>query len=74
MCSASPLARADNRTPVVGVAAALPYYCMPERIIALAQLPLTDRGKIDKRLLLQMAQDANTVVSCGTPDTADVSP
>lgn len=30
----------------------LPYYCMPTHIVALDSLPLTERGKINKRLLL----------------------
>lgn len=31
-----------------------PYYCTPSMLIALDELPRTDRGKIDKRLLLSM--------------------
>ncbi len=34
----------------------LAYYCVPSAIHALEQLPLTARGKIDKALLLQWAQ------------------
>ena len=37
------------------VATSLPYYCTPKFIIALPQLPMTSRGKIDKRALMQMA-------------------
>lgn len=37
------------------VAEKLPYYCTPAMIIALDELPVTSRGKIDKRLLTAMA-------------------
>jgi amino acid adenylation domain-containing protein len=37
------------------VADSLPYYCTPKFIIALPELPMTSRGKIDKRALMQMA-------------------
>ena len=29
----------------------LPYYCLPKHIIGLEELPLTDRGKVDKKQL-----------------------
>ncbi|MEM9634624.1 MAG: amino acid adenylation domain-containing protein [Pseudomonadota bacterium] len=35
----------------------LPYYCMPTFILPLSELPRTPRGKLDKRLLQQLAQD-----------------
>ncbi|MCG7495215.1 AMP-binding protein [Thalassobius sp. Cn5-15] len=38
------------------VKARLAYYCSPELILPLATLPRTPRGKLDKRLLLQMAE------------------
>ena len=47
--------------------ARLAYYCVPSLIIAVDHIPLTSRGKVDKRLLLAQAQahmanlDANTV-------------
>lgn len=37
------------------VASALPYYCTPKFVLALEELPLTSRGKMDKELLMQMA-------------------
>lgn len=48
---------ADVEAAREAVASTLPYYCTPERIIAIDELPMTNRGKIDKRLLLQMAQE-----------------
>lgn len=38
------------------IAAELPYYYSPSFILAMEQLPMTARGKIDKRLLLQKAR------------------
>lgn len=35
----------------------LPYYCTPSLILPLPSLPKTPRGKIDKRLLLQLASE-----------------
>ena len=40
------------------VAAKLPYYCTPAFIVAMDELPVTSRGKVDKRALLQLARDA----------------
>lgn len=37
------------------VSAALPYYCTPKFVLALDELPLTSRGKIDKRALMRLA-------------------
>ncbi|MBQ0936047.1 amino acid adenylation domain-containing protein [Ideonella paludis] len=34
----------------------LPYYCVPALVIAIDELPMTERGKVDKRLLLAQAQ------------------
>ncbi|RSN45208.1 peptide synthetase [Amycolatopsis sp. WAC 04197] len=39
------------------VADMLPYYCTPEVVHALPELPMTDRGKIDKRLLAELARN-----------------
>ncbi|MFJ9585055.1 amino acid adenylation domain-containing protein [Streptomyces acidicola] len=39
------------------VAAALPYYCVPSDVLPLPVLPETDRGKIDKRALLRLAEE-----------------
>ncbi|MGI9276281.1 MAG: amino acid adenylation domain-containing protein [Endozoicomonas sp.] len=35
------------------VAAALPYYCIPATVVALDHFPMTSRGKVDKRALLE---------------------
>ncbi len=37
------------------VAAVLPYYCVPALVLALDSLPITSRGKVDKKALLQQA-------------------
>ena len=39
------------------VADALPYYCVPATIFAMDDLPVTPRGKVDKRSLLAMATE-----------------
>jgi amino acid adenylation domain-containing protein len=39
--------------------ARLAYYCVPSLIIAVDHIPLTSRGKADKRLLLAQAQQAS---------------
>lgn len=39
------------------VADALPYYCTPAFVLALDELPMTSRGKIDKRLLMELATE-----------------
>lgn len=49
-------AHIDKQTAQEAVAAVLPYYCVPKFIIPLDELPMTSRGKIDKRLLMQMAE------------------
>ena len=45
----------DTEAAAQAVASGLPYYCTPAFVIALEELPRTGRGKIDKKLLLQMA-------------------
>ncbi len=45
----------DSEVAKQAVAKALPYYCTPGLVIALDELPLTNRGKIDKRSLTAMA-------------------
>ncbi len=42
------------------VARALPYYCCPAIVLPMDDLPKTARGKLDKRLLLDMAAEALT--------------
>jgi amino acid adenylation domain-containing protein len=34
---------------------ALPYYCTPKFVVAMEELPMTSRGKIDKRALMKIA-------------------
>lgn len=43
----------DERTAIEHVAAHLPYYAVPVRVMTLTSFPLTDRGKVDKALLLE---------------------
>jgi D-alanine--poly(phosphoribitol) ligase subunit 1 len=45
----------DTETALQAVAEALPYYCTPALILALDELPITSRGKVDKKALLQRA-------------------
>ena len=48
-------AQADNVAARRAIRQVLPYYCEPKEIISLQKLPLTSRGKIDKRKLTAMA-------------------
>ncbi|MDX3311167.1 amino acid adenylation domain-containing protein [Streptomyces sp. NPDC054884] len=43
------------------VADALPYYCVPEDVMPMTSLPETDRGKIDKTALLELARERTAV-------------
>ncbi|MCA9952098.1 MAG: hypothetical protein KDE48_20750, partial [Anaerolineales bacterium] len=45
----------DTEAAIEAVAAALPYYATPKFVIALTELPITSRGKIDKRTLMELA-------------------
>lgn len=47
---------ADVEDARAQVRQALPYYCEPTLILPVAALPMTERGKVDKRLLLSHAQ------------------
>ncbi|MDB6180865.1 AMP-binding protein [Paracoccus fistulariae] len=49
-------ATADPEQATQSVADSLPYYNVPTLVMALPELPRTPRGKIDKRLLLEMAK------------------
>ncbi|MFF4268655.1 amino acid adenylation domain-containing protein [Streptomyces sp. NPDC001536] len=51
----------DPDTARRAVAEALPYYCVPESVLPLTQLPETDRGKIDKAALLRLAEERTAV-------------
>ena len=37
------------------VADTLPYYATPKFVLAMPELPMTSRGKIDKRMLMKVA-------------------
>jgi len=69
LCTRAAVMKLDDRTLIAfvspmgvdvdaakkAVGEALPYYCVPEEIHVLPDLPLTSRGKIDKRLLMDAA-------------------
>jgi len=58
------------------IAAELPYYYSPSFILSMNQLPMTARGKIDKRLLLQKAlqyQNGSTVSVPTIPNSENAS-
>ncbi|MDM4722290.1 amino acid adenylation domain-containing protein [Micromonospora sp. WMMA1363] len=56
-------AQVDPDLARMAVSEALPYYCVPETVHALPELPVTSRGKLDKRALLQLAADAKRGVA-----------
>jgi D-alanine--poly(phosphoribitol) ligase subunit 1 len=51
-------ASADTAAALARVKDRLPYYCVPARIIAMDELPITSRGKVDKRILMDLALQA----------------
>ena len=44
----------------------LAYYCVPSLILAVEQIPLTSRGKVDKRLLLEWAMTHQADLAAAT--------
>lgn len=54
------------------VAGNLPYYCVPVLIIAMDAFPMTSRGKVDKRSLLQMASEYESA-AVSAPAIAEVA-
>jgi amino acid adenylation domain-containing protein len=50
----SPL-NVDEEAAKQAVADALPYYCTPKFVVAMEELPMTSRGKINKRALMSIA-------------------
>jgi D-alanine--poly(phosphoribitol) ligase subunit 1 len=53
----------DVDAALARVSAQLPYYAVPAFVRALDELPLTGRGKLDKRALLLMAQHETATTS-----------
>ncbi|MGO1050342.1 amino acid adenylation domain-containing protein [Crossiella sp. CA198] len=51
----------DPAAALRAVAEDLPYYCVPAAVHPLPTLPTTDRGKIDKALLLRIARGTGAV-------------
>ncbi|MFI7153033.1 amino acid adenylation domain-containing protein [Nonomuraea sp. NPDC050022] len=41
----------------------LPYYCVPSRVVAVDELPMTDRGKVDKNALPDLIDQLIDVVA-----------
>lgn len=46
----------DGHQAAEAVGQALPYYCVPAKVFTMDALPRTDRGKIDKAALRQLAE------------------
>lgn len=46
----------DAEAAKAAVDKALPYYCVPTFVMSLDSLPMTSRGKVDKRKLMEMAK------------------
>ncbi|MEZ4635781.1 MAG: amino acid adenylation domain-containing protein [Caldilineaceae bacterium] len=49
------------------VAKSLPYYCTPAFVLALDDFPVTSRGKVDKRALLELAREYAEKAEALTP-------
>ena len=55
----------DVEAAVATVAQALPYYCVPQLVLAVDEFPMTSRGKIDKQTLTALAVDARARLAPG---------
>jgi amino acid adenylation domain-containing protein len=53
----------DIDKALAAVAQRLPYYCVPAKVTAMAELPRTSRGKVDKRALAETIVDADIALS-----------
>lgn len=51
----------DTKVASDAVAKELPYYAVPKFVLKMPQLPMTSRGKIDKRALLEMAREHDSM-------------
>jgi acyl-coenzyme A synthetase/AMP-(fatty) acid ligase len=58
LCSFVSPADVDPCEALASVERSLPYYCRPKIVLPMDALPKTTRGKIDKRLLLELATTA----------------
>jgi len=45
----------DVNQAIQAVEKALPYYCVPSMVIPMDEFPITSRGKVDKRALMELA-------------------
>lgn len=63
-------AAVDAEAAIEAVAATLPYYAVPARVFTMAELPRTDRGKIDKRALRALAE---ATIGARSPEPAGVA-
>lgn len=50
----------DHKAAEKAMEKRLHYYCIPKFILAVDEIPRTPRGKLDKRLLLEMAKEYET--------------
>ena len=65
----------DVEEATEAVASALPYYCTPAFIIPMDEFPMTSRGKVDKRMLLELAlevQEAQQVTTASAESAAEI--
>jgi acyl-coenzyme A synthetase/AMP-(fatty) acid ligase len=53
----------DPRRCRDAVAERLPYYCVPAQVYAMDELPMTNRGKVDRAALLRLAVRADAPVA-----------
>ncbi|WP_332308857.1 acyl-CoA synthetase family protein [Enterovibrio coralii] len=61
-------ATVDEHAAINHVSASLPYYAVPVSVMAFDQLPLTPRGKIDKRKLLEIYHQSQENAETASPD------
>lgn len=63
----------DTEVAKQTVADQLPYYCVPAAAIALDELPMTDRGKVNKRKLARLAVEQLEQSPAQTKPVEDLS-
>jgi acyl-coenzyme A synthetase/AMP-(fatty) acid ligase len=52
----------------------LPYYMMPQRVLAIKEMPRTERGKVDRRTLLGLLKESTSPAGADFPAPPSMGP